>query len=252
VRSVKLLLFVLLVSPAWAAVALVGTATNGVCGNSGETACPGDPSTLTFAHSTGAGSNLVNVAACTVSGSGSDVMANITGVTYAGVSMHQQAKRDANYDTYLFELVNPTTGSNNFVVTLASQMLEAAGIINCTGATFSGVHQSTPWTISDCTGGGSGTTASCTLGSSGANDMVVATVCNGTSIGSPTGALTRRAFHDNSAGACDSEGLGTAAGNTTSVSWNNNGSDTWQILAGALKEAAAAASSRTPAHGDTF
>ena len=231
----------LLCSPAFAAVALVGSVSKGSCGNSApETACTATDKVLTFAHSTGAGSNLANVLGCVVSAGSGDVMPNLT-ATYASVSMHEQVKRDKNWDVYLWELVNPTSGSNNFVVTAASSMTPGASVINCVGGTFSGVDQATPWTTSGCTESGSnpGTTAACTLSASGANDMVVVAECNGTSIGSPTGAITRRDFHDNTAGACNSFGLGTAAGNTTSLSWNNNGSDSWSLTGGALKEAAA-------------
>lgn len=186
-------------------------------------------------------------------------MPAISTVTYAGVSMSQKMIQDANYDLYIWTLPNgtqPTTGTNNFIVILASAM--PSGVISCGGISFTGVDQTTTWSMSSCPGAGTGAsgtsaTASCTAGASGASDMVVVAECNGTSIGSPTGAINRRGFTDNAGGACESFGIGTAAGNTTAISWNNNGNDSWHILAGAIKASAGGATaSRTPAHGDTL
>lgn len=210
-------------------------ATYGGCGPTGESASCDTDIQLTFSHTTGSGSNRAIVVGCTVAQGSGDVEPNISSVTYNGVNLSLLAKRDANYDTYLWTLPNgiePASGTNNVVVTKASA---SSGVIACVALTVSGVDQTTTWTASDATGAGSGTTASGTLSSNSSGDLVVIAECNGTSIGNPTGAITRRAFHDNNFFACASFGMGTAAGGTTALSWNNNGNDNWQMLGAAFK-----------------
>lgn len=219
-------------------------ATNGECGPDASVCAFDD--TLTFAHITGSGSNRAMVVGCSVSAGSAAVMPNISTITYAGVGLSLLAKQDANFDTYLYTLPNgtqPTTGNNNVVVTLASAFTGVT--IDCVALTVTGVDQTTTWTVSDCTGSGNSATASCTLGSSGSSDLVIVGECNGTSIGTPTGAITRQAFHNSSLGACDSFGMGTAAGSTTAISWNNNGNDHWEILAAAFKAVSGATLGRT-------
>lgn len=198
--------------------------------------------TLTFSHTTGSGSDRGIAVGCVVGSGSADVQPNISTVTYAGVSLSQLAKRDANYDTYIWTLpdgTQPTTGANNVVVTLAGAMVGSATRLRCAAITATGVDQTTAWTVSNCTGAGTGTTASCTLGANSASDLLFVVVCNGTSIGSSGTGITSRASVNDSTGSCSSLGVGTGAGGTTAVSWTV-GSDTWQILAGAWKAAGAA------------
>lgn len=203
--------------------------------------CTSGNTVLTFSHTTSSGTGRGIALGCTVGGGSATVQPNISTATYAGVSMSQLAKRDANYDTYIWTLadgVQPTSGANNFVVTLASALVSGADTLTCVGISWTGGNASTTWTVSNCTGAGNSATASCTLGASGASDMLVVFVCNGTSIGAVGTGLTSRQTTDDSAGACNSFGGATGTGGTTAVSWTV-GNDTWQILAAAAKTASA-------------
>lgn len=200
----------------------------------------GGSTTMTWSHTTGTGSNRGMAVGCSVAGSSSTVEPNISTVTYAGVSLSQLVKRDANYDTYIWTLpdgTQPATGANNVVVTLASALVTVSqDYLTCAAITVTGVNQATAWDVTDCTGAGSSTTASCTLSANGSSDLLAVFVCNGTSIGTAGSGLTSRQSTNNGAGACNSLGAGTGTGGTTAVSWTV-GSDTWQILAAAWKAA---------------
>lgn len=205
--------------------------------------------TLTFSHTTGSGSNRAMAVGCTVAAGSGTAMPNISTVTYASVSLSQLAKRDANYDTYIWTLPNgtqPTTGANNVVVTLASALTGTSPTLTCGAITYTGVDQTNAWTVSDCTGAGSSGNATCTLGASGANDMLFVTACHGTELTTVGSGLTLRQNIDSSLNACGSLGVATGTGGTTSVTWNVTGTDSWQILAGALKAAGGAATPVVP------
>lgn len=203
----------------------------------GGSTCTAGDTTLTFSHTTGSGSNRGLAVGCTVSGGGGDVEPNISTVTYAGVSLSQLAKRDDNYDTYIWTLPNgtqPATGANNVVVTTASAISGSSPIITCVAISASGVNQTTAWDVSDCTGAGTSTTASCTLSANAASGMLVVFACNGTSIGAVGAGLTSRQSSNSTANACSSFGGATGTGGTTAVSWTV-GNDSWEILAAAFK-----------------
>lgn len=198
----------------------------------------GGSTTMTWSHTTGAGSNRGMAVGCTVAGSSSTVEPNISTVTYNGVSLSQLVKRDANYDTYIWTLPNgtePASGAHNVVVTLASGLgTVSQDYLTCVAITAAGVNQTSAWDVTDCTGAGSGTSATCTLSANSSNDLLAVFVCNGTSIGAAGSGITSRQSTNNGAGACNSLGGGTGAGGTTAVGWTV-GSDTWQILAAAWK-----------------
>ena len=84
---------------------------------------------------------------------------------------------------------------------------------------------------------GTSTAATLTLPSSGANDLVVDSICNGTSITSTTETAQWINNHD-SGNTCDTEGGATAAGGTTSLSWTG-ANDEWVMVGGSFKAAAA-------------
>lgn len=90
---------------------------------------------LTFAHVVGSGSNRLLV----VGIEGNLTTDNITGVTYAGVSMTLVAKflsLNSRWE-YMFYLLNPTSGSNNVVISS-----NATTNIVAASASYTGVKQS--------------------------------------------------------------------------------------------------------------
>lgn len=92
---------------------------------------------LTFAHTVGSGSNRI----LWVSVLGSSVSsADVSGVTYAGTAMTLIASKQANSGRfiYLFYLVAPATGSNNVVITSASNFTWG-GASSYSGASQTGV-----------------------------------------------------------------------------------------------------------------
>ena len=101
-------------------------------------------SSLTFSHTTGTGLNrllLVGV----VTGSTTSINSNaptVTGVTYNGGSLTllgSVAETGTRIRTYLYQMVNPPSGTYNVVVTTASSSPLYAG-----ATTFAGVSQASP------------------------------------------------------------------------------------------------------------
>lgn len=106
----------------------------------GGTASAGFASSLTFAFDVGAGSDrFLIVLAGTDRGSAT----TISSATYAGVSMSAQAgttSAASGYDYRLFYLANPTSGSNNVVITYSDGNAQPKAV----AAVYTGVDQTTP------------------------------------------------------------------------------------------------------------
>jgi hypothetical protein len=204
--------------------------------------------TLTISHTTGSGSNRAMAVGVFAACAGGDTVPAVSTVTYAGsqsLSEIQSENPATNRRGYLYALpagTQPTSGANSLVVVLASNLGAACstsnGVLSAVILTASGVNQTTTFT-SSIDGSGSGTTASLTLSSSGANDLGVHFVCAGGGITSTT-ETERGPKIDNTINTCASVHSATAAGGDTAFSWTIP-SDSWIMAGGALKEASAAA-----------
>lgn len=130
----------------------------------------------------------------------------------------------------------PTSGSNTVAVTMASALNAACDATATWGfsvATFAGVNQSTPLRVSN-SNSGTGTTASATLSSGGANDLTIHAACAGTTLSSPTG-TARATLNLSNANSCGDYIMATAPANTTSFSMTVGASDSWIHVAGAIQ-----------------
>jgi hypothetical protein len=119
--------------PTWAQVATVGTPTTG------QTAFGAPATSVTFAYTVPAGSNTMLYVGCLLYNEATNV---ISGVTYNSVSMTRSGTAiRANTTQYvtLFQLVAPSTGANNVVVTA-----DNSSNFQCGAASFTGVDQTTP------------------------------------------------------------------------------------------------------------
>lgn len=145
---------------------------------------------------------------------------SISGVTYAGVSMTQQAMlTDAsNYNIYLFYLVNPALGANNYVVT-ASSSTQTYGCV----ASYNGVSQ-TGFPDASTTNQNTGTSQTVTLTTIANNAWTfMFSGFNYGQVGTPTGGTgtTIRQALQKIFIASDSNGAITPAGSTSLIL--NNG-----------------------------
>lgn len=169
----------------------------------------------------------------------------VASVTYAGValtkitSINNTGAGAVTSDSELWALpagTQPASGTNNVVITLSGAIDESNEATLLSGAIAAyNVDQTTTFT-STSTNGGSGTSAAVTLPSSGANDLVIDSVCTGSGISSTP---QTQQWDDTSLGmgspnSCGATSGATAAGGTTSLSWNII-NDYWQIVAGSFK-----------------
>lgn len=103
----------------------------------------------TFAHDPQGSDRILYVGAMTSTGGNAD---RVTGVTFGGVAMTRVTSRTLGSDlrVYLYQLVGPTTGSQNVVVSLSPNSNCHAVAISYTGASqtgqpdASGTEQSIP------------------------------------------------------------------------------------------------------------
>lgn len=130
----------LLVAPSFAAIAIGGSAGLGNNAGSGNY-------TVAFSNS---GSNVRLFLGC----EGDTATDSISGATYAGVSMTLVAKAvgtgsgSPNRSSYVWELDNPTTGSNNFVVSNGG----GATYIICSAIYLTGVNLTGTWDAKNSAG----------------------------------------------------------------------------------------------------
>lgn len=111
-------------SPPPSTIAYVGYTNGGYTGGA---------TSLTYSHTTGSGSNRILIVGFTgdVTGGSDDV----SSVTYAGNAMTFINKTDGvnNRWSYLYYILNPTTGANNVVITFSSSHWIQSGCVEYTG-----------------------------------------------------------------------------------------------------------------------
>lgn len=229
--KVLLILALLLPSPSWGAVA-TDAISHGQCQ---ANACAAGFTQLTVAHTNSA--SVTNAAWAVYIGCKSGQTAPaVSSATYAGTSLTQiqAVSPDPARRGYLFGWPSgsaPTTGTNNFVVTLASDLTvacDAAVALSAIGMSVTGSDTSSQYVTSN-TNSGSGTTASLTVSSNPTGSMGFSTGCSGDGVTSSTEG-TIDATDTNLQGSC-----GTAFGMDvapTDASWSFTiPSDSW-ITAG--------------------
>lgn len=203
-------------------------------------ACGGTTQTVSF--TVGSGTNRQIAVWASIGCNSGFTAATVSTVTYAGVGLSQTVHRSPAASRYvdLWTLAagtEPTSGTNNIVITYSSST-------SCSGGTedgqrkmgaisVAGVDQTTTYTATNGNDG-TGTSASVTLSSSGASDLVVHSTCGGSTLSSPTG--TQRWHSGNEKTTCNDGNGATATGGTTTVS-SSLASDTWVIVAGSFKAA---------------
>lgn len=130
----------------------------------------------------------------------------------------------------------PTTGTNNLVVTFTGDITvicNANATILVQVFSLFNVDQTTIFT-STGSGNGSSGTASITLSSSAATDLVVHGGCGGSNVSAPTG-TQRQLDNLSTLNSCGSGVAATATGGTTSVGFTISPSDSWLNVAGSFK-----------------
>jgi len=189
----------------------------------------GGVTSLTFSHTVGTGANrILFVQACTYS-----TAADITGITYAGVSMtavgnaSSKAVSDPDRFVYLYVLPNPASGANNVVISTSASVLIGGAASSYTGALqTSTVDQST--TARNVVGVTNFTT---TLTSIANNCWTVIAVFNTDSSPMTAGAGTTIRVKDTPINSCiaDSNAAITPAG-STSLIINSSGNVNWATV----------------------
>lgn len=251
-KSILLFLFLgLFTAPNLNAAVTYDTSASGNCGVSGGTACTAGGTTLTYPITIGSGSNralVVFVAFSSVSYydicprlNNNDSLMPLLGVTHAGVNLKLQSVKINNDCTLGFSLwslpegTQPTSGTNDIVVTVRN--VASDSIIHSGAVAASGVDQSNPFTSIAFKGEFQDTSkvAQLQLPESGASDLVVSFVCNGTSVGS-TPQTQRWVRNVDNMSICNNSGGATAAGGTKYLSWNV-GADFWAIYGLSLRAA---------------
>ncbi|WP_040549672.1 carboxypeptidase regulatory-like domain-containing protein [Pedosphaera parvula] len=176
----------------------------------------GNGSSLTFAHTTGAGTNgllLVGVS--------TDNSTTVSSVTYGGINLTNvggaTAPGNPKPRAEIWSLPNPPVGSNNVVVTLSGSANIVAG-----AATFTGVSQTAP--LGNFTGTSSSSGSPSVSVSSASGELVFDTVSAGASV-TPGAGQTQRW---NQTQAAISGGSSTQPGAaSTTMAWTVN--DKWAI-----------------------
>ncbi len=117
---------------------------------------------LTWSDTVAAGTNRAMFVELAIAGLG----ASVTGVTYGGVALTQVGREAGNQAVEIWDLVNPTVGTANIVVSLNATSAMAAGAV-----TFNGVDQTAP---TGTFAGASGTSTAMSVAvSSFTGDMVI-------------------------------------------------------------------------------
>lgn len=247
-RSVIALLLLLVASPAWGQ-AVFDAVGNGHCGTiAGETACGGGGTTLTYPITLGVGSNRqISVFGFIGCANGTETPPTAT-ATYATQALTQVlTSAPSGRRSYLWAWPTgsqPTSGLDNVVITLSgTDCTPANGFGLQSGAiSATGVDQATTFSSTNSASGDSSTTPSVTISTSGASDLVVFAVCNGTSVtnnGNNVGTQRWLSTGISALATCDNSGGASAPGGNLTLTWTA-GVDFWQMVAGSLKAAAAA------------
>lgn len=212
-------------------IAVGNTATSGV----------GSGTSLTYAHNVSATSNLLIVGVDTV-GSTTDL---VTGVTYNGVSMTRASSISDGVvrRAYLYFLVNPTTGSNNVVVS-------TSGSTAMTGASadYSGCNSSQPDSTASSSPGAASTTHSLSFTTVADNSWTVALVtteAGGSAPNASTGSTLRVDTADAGVHLLDSGGAVTPAGSYT-MNFTSPTSTRWSAAGMSFAPSGGASATFTP------
>lgn len=203
----------------------------------------GPATVLTIAHVTGTNTNrAMEIPICVAASSGTvvPVITSVVHATSQNLSAVPSSKKfDSTGTNYYCELwalpagTQPTSGTNNVVITVAST-LPSNGWINAMVITASDVDQTTTLSISPGGNNGAGTATSLTLAASGASDLVFSVSCGGSDF-TGTNQTTRGAQSGGGAGACGSMQASTAVGGTTSLG-DTLASDSWIKIGAAFKD----------------
>ncbi len=219
----------------WAAIAVDTNASSNCYSGGGAQTC----SSLTYSITVGAGgSNRLLVVGVVLTDNTNKDLKSVASVTYNGVNltqigsyvMVQSGGNAARVDHWY--LIAPATGAHNVVVTLSS-----AQCAILSGATsLTGVDQGTPIRNHNANDGlNHGNVASVTV-SSAANDLVLDTICAGTSADS-TGETQQYILNVNTALECNNIGGSTKAGAASvTMNWTVNGgsNDYWVQFASSI------------------
>lgn len=210
------------------------------------------PTTVTWAHIV-TGSNTALVVFVGVGqNSGSDATKTISSVTYNAVGMTQIGTPKHTNDStagYLacYGLINPTTGTNNVVVTFAS----APSTAECGSVSFTGVNQTTAFGT-PVVGAGNTTTATAAVASNTSGNIIAFGVCGGVDFAAtPTSPATKRYlanFGNSSAGGNAAGATIPSTGSSVTTAWAMSAVDFWAVIAvEVLAAGGAAAVSSVPA-----
>lgn len=204
--------------------------------------------TLTFAHTVGIISNRILVVSVAIFSAASPYP-TITGITYSGsplTFLRRQNSGDASLriGVEMWYLINPPSGTANIIIT-ASQSVKMVGA----GVSYSGVHQTTPFTASNGAGGNSTTPSVAVVSAVGemvvdvvgvrgaAGQLLIAGAGQTQRFSGNTGADTTHVF------AAGSEEVGAAS---VTMSWTASVSQQWAIVGGSLQPASIVATDELP------
>jgi hypothetical protein len=246
--SALLVILLALAVPAWAQVTLDAVGSGNCGDNVGETACGGGGLTLTYAVTVGTGANRALAVFTELGCNSTSATTSISGITYAGVALVQNfgtAVTPASCSATCLRVdlwnlppgTQPTSGTNNVVVTKAASQCSGATPQSLQSGAFAvaGVDQTTVYTATKDAFGNS-TSASVTLSASGANDLVVFSACNGTSVALNGNNVGTQRYRNNTSThtTCDSAAGASAPGGNLTLSWTTS-SDKWGIGAASFK-----------------
>jgi hypothetical protein len=236
-------------SQSFAAVAQ-DTFAHSTCTN--DAACGGTGTTLTYAITVGSGSNRQLGVYVWVTCGGGNPARSVSGVTYAGTTLTQIDSFNPRADLrgYLFDwptASQPTSGTNNIVVTLSGALVAGA----CAGTAsllsnalaVTGNHQSTTFSSFNHNSAASGTALSVTISTSNGGDFGFQTGCSGSGLTSTTQTSLYTPEGDANE-SCGTQGSATATGGTTAFDWTASGSDVWGMMGAAFKDAGGAVTQR--------
>src|SRR5258708_642902 len=241
-RKLALLCFVLFLMTLPATVRAQVTYDNSAYGQD----CGGGCTTsLTYSLTVGAGSNRALAVWVFISTTGFLAAPEVSSITYAGVSLIPIKISKSNVIGVRLELwalpagTQPTTGTNNVVVTLNN--IGQMNSMHSGAISVAGVDQTQTFASLQSSIGSVQTSVSMTIPYTGANDLVFDAVCAGASVDSTS--QTQRFINNvNNSTTCNNSGLATAAGGTTYVTWNvnNAGLDYYGRIGGSFHAAATA------------
>lgn len=228
-------------------------AASAYCSNQSPPICASD-TTLSYTITVGNNPNRqlgVDVFVGCNSGETAPAISSVTD-TEAGVTLTQTASVNPNASRrgyrYRFPAGSqPTVGTNTIVVTLSSPLTNcnnsAEDDLTSWALSAYNVDQTTPDASTPATNSGSGTSATVTGFTSGANDLGMSGMCSGTETTGTT-ETQRTGPTGTSHNACGAVSGATAAGGDTSFSWTLP-SDSWTTIGSAFKEVSAAPSGTT-------